>query len=110
MKIHFKVSLLPTPTALEIRQHNPQFGRHPLSSRHPYAASIYTRTSCHRIRSMSLFPILFLFIGIIVFVSSMFVRQNEEANPRLFVALLGVGGLCIVIWLVWSGVVIGSGL
>jgi len=59
---------------------------------------------------MSVFPILFLLLGTVAFVSGIFVRQKKEAKSRLFVALMVGGGICIVVSMVWSGFVIGSSL
>ena len=59
---------------------------------------------------MKLFPILFLLLGTVAFVSGIFVRQKKEANSRLFIALMVAGGICIVVSIVWSGFVIGGSL
>jgi hypothetical protein len=59
---------------------------------------------------MSVVPILFLLVGTVAFVSGIFVRQQKEANSRLFVALMVAGGICIVVSIVWSGFMIGSSL
>jgi hypothetical protein len=59
---------------------------------------------------MSVVPILFLLVGTVAFVSGIFVRQQKEANSRLFVALMVAGGICIVVSIVWSGFMIGNSL
>ena len=59
---------------------------------------------------MKLFPILFLLLGTVAFVSGIFVRQKKEANSRLFIALMVAGGICIVVSIVWSGFIIGHNL
>ena len=54
---------------------------------------------------MKLFPILFLLLGTVAFVSGIFVRQKKEADSQLFIALMVAGGICIVVSIVWSGFV-----